>query len=230
MAHYLAPIRALIINPFSLLATVLLLGACSSLPELPITAESREAWARHQVQLAQIDSWEIHARSAIFVDQQVHQVGINWQREQDQFAFVIEAPFGQGIFRVESNPRFGDLASTRLTMPDGQVYFDDSAESLIHRVLGWSIPVSKMEWWIKGLPKPPADYSFELRHDGRLKSLQQDDWTVNYLEYFDPDSSAGGLPKKMYLKHQKLALKIVIERWYPLEAQAEPVVLFPEFD
>ena len=222
--------RALIINPPSLLATLLLLGACSSLPEHPVTTESHEAWARHQAQWAQIDSWEIHARSAIFVDQEVHQVGINWQREQDQFAFVIEAPFGQGVFRIESFSALGNLASTRLTMPDGQEYFDDSAELLLNKVLGWSIPISRLEWWIKGLPQPPADYSYELRYDGRLKSLQQDDWTVNYLDYFDPDSSAGGLPKKMYLKHQKLALKIVIERWYSIDTQVEPAGLFPEFN
>jgi outer membrane lipoprotein LolB len=229
---YHAPMRAFITNSFSLvlLAAVLLLGACTSLPELPITAESHEAWASRQVQLAEIDSWKIHARAAIFVDREVHQVGINWQREQEQFAFVIEAPFGQGVFRVETNPSLGDQASTRLTMPDGNVYFDDSAESLLKRLLGWSIPVRRLEWWIRGLPQPLADYSFELRYDGRLKSLQQDGWSVNYLKYFEFDSSAGGLPKKMYLKHQNLALKIVIDRWYPLETQVEPATLFPEFD
>jgi outer membrane lipoprotein LolB len=97
-------------------------------------------------------------------------------------------------------------------------------------VLGWSIPVSGLEWWIKGLPLGTADYSFDLRGDGRLKSLLQNDWKINYLDYFDRQSPAQGLPRKMYLKHQDLALKIVIERWHQYETPVDIPVLFPEFD
>jgi outer membrane lipoprotein LolB len=191
-----------------LLWVLLLLGACSSLR----------------------DSWEIHARSAIFVNEEVYQVGINWQREQNRFILVLEAPLGQGVFRVESYPANGSSAPVMLTLPDGQRYFNESAEALLLEVLGWSIPVSGLEWWIKGLPLGTADYSFDLRGDGRLKSLLQNDWKINYLDYFDRQSPAQGLPRKMYLKHQDLALKIVIERWHQYETPVDIPVLFPEFD
>jgi len=209
---------------------LLLLGACSSLPDTPVTEESYNAWARYQAQLAEFDSWEIHARSVIFVNEEVYQAGINWQREQDRFVLVLEAPLGQGVFRVESYPANGSSALVMLTLPDGQKYFNESAEALLLEVLGWSIPVSNLEWWIKGLPMASADYSFDLRGDGRLKSLLQNDWKVNYLEYFDRQSPEQGLPRKMYLKHRDLALKIVIERWYQYESPVDPPVLFPEFD
>jgi outer membrane lipoprotein LolB len=207
-----------------------IVGACSSLPDTPVTEQSHNAWARHQTELAEIDSWEIHARSAIFVDQKVYQVGINWQRQQERFTLVIEAPFGQGVFRVESYTVGEESEPVMLTLPDGQIYRDDSAEALLDRVFGWSIPVSGLEWWIKGLPQGEDDYSFHLRGDGRLKSLQQDGWKVNYLEYFGAQSVAQGLPKKMYLKHQELAMKLVIERWHQHESKLEAPVLFPEFD
>jgi outer membrane lipoprotein LolB len=244
---YYAPIRMVTAKLFSLdcsiqavklfscyslvfFGVLFLLGACSSLPDTPVTEESHNAWARYQAELAEIDSWEMHARSAIFVNQEVYQVGINWQRQQDRFTLLIEAPFGQGVFRVESYPAGGNSEPVMLTMPDGRKYLDDSAENLLDRVFGWSIPVSGLEWWIKGLPQGVADYSFDLRGDGRLKSLLQNGWKVNYLEYFGVQSAAQGLPKKMYLKHQDLAMKIVIERWHQYESQFEAPVLFPEFD
>ena len=244
---YYAPMRIVTAKPFSLNCSIpavklffyyslvifgvlFLLGACSSLPKTPVTEDSYNAWARYQVELAEIDSWEMRARSAIFVNQEVYQVGINWQRQQDRFTLVIEAPFGQGVFRVESYAAGGNSESVMLTMPDGRTYFDDSAEDLFDRVFGWSIPVSGLEWWIKGLPQGVADYSFDLRGDGRLKSLLQNDWKVNYLEYFEVQSAAQGLPKKMYLKHQDLAMKIVIERWHQYESQPDAPLLFPEFD
>ena len=209
---------------------LLLLGACASLPDTPVTEESYVAWDKYQAQLSDFDSWEIHARSAIFVNDEVYQAGINWQREQNRFILVLEAPLGQGVFRVESNPANGSSAPVMLTLPDGQKYFNESAEALLLEVLGWSIPVSGLEWWIKGLPLESADYSFDLRGDGRLKSLRQNDWKINYLDYFDRQSPAQGLPRKMYLKHQDLALKIVIERWHQYESPVDVPVLFPEFD
>ena len=213
-----------------LLWALLLVGACSSLPDTPVTEESYIAWDRYQAQLAEFDSWEIHARSAIFVNEEVYQAGINWQREQNRFILVLEAPLGQGVFRIESNSANGSSAPVMLTLPDGQKYFNESAEALLLEVLGWSIPVSGLEWWIKGLPLGTADYSFDLRGDGRLKSLRQNGWKINYLDYFDRQSPAQGLPRKMYLKHQDLALKIVIERWHQYESPVDVPVLFPEFD
>jgi outer membrane lipoprotein LolB len=208
----------------------MVLAACSSINDLPVTDESYRDWDRHRAQLSTINSWEIHARSAIFVEQEVYQVGINWQREINQFVIVIEAPFGQGVFRIESGLQGDGMPPIKLSLPDGQVYFDDSAEALLKEVLGWSIPVSGLKSWIKGLPLINTDYSFDLRADGRLKSLRQDDWVINYLEYFSSDNTAQGLPRKMYLKHQDLALKIVIDRWQQTQARVNSPVLFPDFD
>jgi len=243
---YYAPMRAITKNQFYscylpcpgksgfcravvFLWLMILLGACSSLPDTPVTEESHLAWASHQARLADVDSWEIHARSAIFVNEEVYQVGINWQRERDRFVLVLEAPLGQGVFRIESFSANGNLVQVMLTLPDGEKYFNDSAEALLLEVLGWSIPVNGLEWWIKGLPQETGEHTFELRGDGRLKSLQQNNWKINYLEYFDWQSPGQGLPRKMYLKHQDLALKIVIERWHQYES-VDPPVLFPEFD
>ncbi len=209
---------------------IMSLVACSGLPDLPVTDESYRIWAKYQEQLHEINSWQIHARAVIFVERGFYQVGISWQREIDQFVILIEAPFGPGVFRLETNQQFEGLPPIKLSMPDGQVLFDESAEVLLTRVLGWSFPVSGLKSWIKGLPLPDPDYSFELKADGRLKSLQQDDWVINYLEYFTRDDAAQGLPRKMYLKHKNLAVKIVIERWHQFEATANSPVLFPEFD
>ena len=84
--------------------------------------------------------------------------------------------------------------------------------------------------WIKGLPLLDAEYDFDLQADGRLKSLRQDGWLINYLEYFAGDHMSKGLPRKMYLKHTNLAIKIVIDRWQQIESETKSPVIFPDFD
>ena len=205
------------------------LAACSSLRDLPVTDESYQNWADYQSQVSKVNNWEIHARAVIFVEQDVYQVGINWQRENDHFVIVIEAPFGQGVFRVESNLPANGQPPVKLSLPDGKVFFDNSAEDLLRRVFGWSIPVSGLKWWVKGLPLPGADYTFDLWSGGRLKALRQDGWLIRYLGYFERDAVTRGLPRKMHLKHEDLALKIVIERWQQFESEINPSLLFPDF-
>ena len=224
------PGRQYLLRLVSSLWLIMSLAACSGLPELPVTDESYQNWARYQQQLHDINSWEIHARAVIIVGKEVYQVGISWQREIDQFVIVIEAPFGPGVFRLETNLQADGLPPIQLSMPDGQVLYDESAEALLLRVLGWAIPVKELRSWVKGLPLSDTEYSFELRASGRLKSLRQQGWEISYLDYFDEDTAAQGLPRKMYLKHQKLALKIVIERWRQFEAPVNAPVLFPDFN
>ena len=219
-----------LLRSVALLWIVMSLVACSSLPDLPVTDESYAIWAEHQKQLSKLNSWQIHARAAISAEAEVYQIGINWQREIDRFVIVIEAPFGQGVFRIESNPQVNGQPPVILSLPDGQVYFGDSVEALLVRVFGWSIPVSGLKSWIKGLPLPDTDYSFDLLGDGRLKTLRQDKWLINYLDYFAPDTATSSLPRKIYLKHADLALKIVIERWQQFEAETKSPTLFPDFN
>lgn len=213
-----------------LLVPVLLLGACSRLSDIPVTNESYQVWARRQQALEKIDAWEINARTAIFVKDEVNQIGISWVRDRDRFVVMIQAPFGQGVFRVESNATTDLSAAIKLSMPDGQIYYGQTAESLLSRLFGWSMPLSSLKSWIKGLPQQAETYTYDLYADGRLKSLQQDGWSINYLDYFTEEGAEQGLPKKMYLKHKDLALKIVIDRWYPLQSRADMPVEFPDFD
>lgn len=216
--------------PLTLSVVVLLLAACSRIPDIPVTDASYRDWASRQLTLKNVESWEIEARTVIFVKEEVYQVGINWVREGDRFVIMIRAPFGQGVFRVESDSTGDQNVAIKLSMPDGQLYYGRSAESLLSQLFGWSIPLDGLKTWIKGLPRLSETYTYDLYGDGRLKSLQQEGWVINYLDYFEDDGTGLGLPKKMYLKHSNLALKIVIDRWNPLEAQVEWSEIFPEFN
>jgi len=72
-----------LLRSVALLWIVMSLVACSSLPDIPVTDESYQIWAGHRAQLSKLNSWQIHARAAISVEQEVYQVGINWQRESE---------------------------------------------------------------------------------------------------------------------------------------------------
>ena len=198
------------------------------MPKIETDEQSQADWQQYQLEAGRVNRWDLHGRAAIFVDDEVHNVGLSWQRNPDEFVIILEAPFGQGVFRIESS-RETDLP-VKLSLPESQVIYSESAELALQQAVGWSIPVSGLEYWIKGLPQKSDNYSHTLTGAGRLKTLGQNGWRINFLDYFDDDHETGGLPRKLYLKHNRLALKIVIEHWQkPTSINANPE-LFPEFN
>ena len=209
----------------TLIATI---SACSSIGEKPLSQQSQVDWVQYQLEAGRINQWDLRARAAIFVDDDVHNIGLSWQRDEDDFVMILEAPFGQGVIRIESS-NDTDLP-IKLSLPDGQVVYGQDAETTLQSVVGWSIPVNGLVFWIKGLPQKSDSFSHHLNGDGRLESLLQNGWRINFLEYFDFGDPAKGLPRKLYLKHERLALKIVIEHWQKPESLPSNPELFPEFN
>ncbi len=215
-------------NTGLILLAVCLLNACTTTLKIPVTEQSLENWTQYQFDVAKVKSWDLHARAAIFVEDEVHNFGLNWRRNADEFLMILEAPFGQGAIRLESNPKAG--LAVKLSLPDGRVVYANTAEAALERVVGWQIPVSGLKSWIRGIPQNGTRFSHELNGDGRLKSLHQNDWRINYLDYFEFKALSKGLPRKMYLKHDKLALKIVIEHWQKPEKTSGDTELFPDLN
>ncbi len=208
-----------------LLLLLLAVIGCSSLPEVALDEQSRDRWSQYQLEAGRFNHWDLHGRAAIFVNDEVHNVGLKWNRNPETFEMILEAPFGQGMFRLQSNRKL-----VNLTLPDGQVVYGEDAEEALIKVIGWSIPVSGLEFWIRGIPQKDGDANYDLNGDGRLKSLLQNGWRINYLDYFEPQGPAKGLPRKMYLKRNDLAIKIVIEHWQKPKTIEIDSGLFPEFN
>ena len=167
-----------------------------------------------------MDSWDIHARAALTLKGEAYNIGLSWQRDADRFMLLLEAPFGQGVFRIDG--AVGD--SYRLRLPDGQIFSNATPEALLEDVIGWSLPISGLEYWIRGVPQPDAEFSHRIDARGRARSISQDRWTIDYLDYFDA-APEPQLPRRIKLSRDDLTLKLVIERWQQSEAeQDEPLI------
>ncbi|MCP4486291.1 MAG: outer membrane lipoprotein LolB [Gammaproteobacteria bacterium] len=220
--------NALPISKIGLVLLLLLFGGCTSLPTIPVNQQSHKDWAQYQLRAGRVQHWYIHGRAAIFVTDKVHNVGLKWRHNPDGFMITLEAPFGQGVFRLES---ITSNALVKLSLPDASVVYGEDAEAILDQAVGWSIPVSGLEFWVRGLPSKSGTFTQVLNGDGRLRSLQQKDWNITYLDYFEFDHASQGLPKMLYLKHDKLALKIVIDSWQKPQIEADnDSELFPVFN
>jgi len=201
------------------------IAGCSQSGRLEDKQRAQELWAARQQALLELDSWDVHARAALKLESGVYNIGIRWQRQAETSTILLEAPFGQGVFRIESDA----VGKYRLRLPDGRVFEDNSAEALLEKMIGWSLPIGGLDYWIRGLPRPDSDYSHRLDEGGRARSIDQDQWSIGYLDYFARQENLQ-LPRRVKLVSDKVTLKLIIERWQQPTSDASPSDLFPTFN
>ena len=201
------------------------IAGCSQSGRLEDEQRAQELWAARQQALLNLDTWDVHARAAIKLEGAAYNIGIRWQRQAENSTILLEAPFGQGVFRIESAAG----GTYRLRLPDGRVFENNSAEALLEEMIGWSLPISGLEYWIRGLPRPDSAYSHRLDSAGRARSIGQDQWAIDYLDYFAREDDLQ-LPRRVKLVSDKVTLKLIIERWQQSTIEASPSDLFPSFN
>ena len=186
---------------------------------------AQSLWVSEQQSVAQFNSWDIRARAVLRRKGEAYHIGIGWQRAPESFKMLLEAPFGQGVFLIESTPGNG----YRLSLPDGRIYQNTTPEAVLEDVIGWSLPISGLDYWIRGMPAPGSDYSHRIGAGGRTRSIGQDQWNIEYLDYFSEQQNPQ-LPRKISLASEDVTLKLIIERWQRLESKQSPSDLFPDFN
>ena len=201
-------------------------AGCSQLGDHTEQQQANERWTARQQALLGYNAWNLRARAAIRLQGEAHNIGLSWQRQTEKSTILLEAPFGQGVFRIETDV----TAGYRLQLPDGRTFENKSAEALLENMVGWSIPISGLKFWIRGLPRPGSAYTPKLDQAGRARSINQDHWIISYPEYFDAEEAVPSLPRRIRLVSDKVTFKLIIEHWQQPSFDVSPAELFPSFN
>lgn len=191
---------------------VWVLTACTAPAPRPADAELEQRWAAHSRRLQQISFWELRARFAVRTEAQGGQATLLWQRTPEQQRIELQGPLGRGMVRVTQ-----DAQGARLLDAEQREFTAANAEALLWQYTGWRLPVSNLEWWVRGLPVPELGSTQTLDASGRLQMLRQQGWDITYSRY----TPVAGTTLPGYITLARVAsapepameLRFVIERW-----------------
>ena len=144
----------MIILRLSSLLLLLVLGACATKPGVP--ALQRPA----QSELA---PFAFNGRVAIRHNGERSSAGVRWTHRGAEDEILLLAPLGQTVARIFSDAQ-GVLLET-----SGKKYFEQDAETLTERVLGWHLPLSGLRYWVLALPASERKLSSSVQGMGRSK-------------------------------------------------------------
>lgn len=192
---------------FSLLAT---LAGCMSLG----SHESVEGhgdqglWSQHKQQLTQLDGWQINGKVGIRAPKDSGSATLFWLQRQEYYDIRLSGPLGRGAARLTGRP-----GNASLEVAGQGRFVAASPEELLGEQLGWSLPVSHLVWWVRGLPAPDSKSRVSLNTDSRLANLEQDGWKIEYLSYVEQNGY--WLPERVKLHGPDLDVTLVVKDWQP---------------
>jgi outer membrane lipoprotein LolB len=145
--------------------------------------------------------FEVHARLAARYRNESFSGAVAWRHGRDSDEMLITSPLGAGVARIV---REGDAVT--LTTAEPREYKARDAEALTEQVLGFRLPLAGLADWIRGraADAPPPIESFE---DGRLKTLEQGGWKIEYQDY------EGERPARIRLLYPGIELRLAVSEW-----------------
>ena len=158
--------------------------------------------AQLERQVPQDVEFDLSGRLAARYGSEAFSANIAWRHAASADEMLITSPLGAGVARIV---REGE--SIVLTTAEPREYRARDAEALTEEVLGFRLPLSGLADWVRGRPSAGAAPKVDYDEQGRLRSLEQRGWTIEYQAY------EGKLPSRMRLTYPQIELRLAISEW-----------------
>ena len=140
---------------------------------------------------------------------------LDWRQTREDFRLRLSGPFGQGAFQVEGRPGEVELTTAR-----GERRSAPTPDALFIREFGWRLPASALRHWMTARAQPGVPVEdWSLDAGGRLSSLAQQGWRLDYKYREDPAGRPSGaargpaLPERITLRGEGVVVRIAIRDW-----------------
>jgi outer membrane lipoprotein LolB len=176
---------------FAAFLLAVLLTACSAIPRAPRDPEPFDLLGRVLV---------TYSGGAVTAN-------LRWEHALAQDQIWLMTPTGQTLAFIVDSPQ-----GATLTQADQKQYRAASVEALTRQALGWPLPLSLLQYWVRGQPAPgSAVTSIERGPDAKPTALTQNGWRVAFTYY--PDGEMTGKVRRLDLSDGSNEIRLVIDTW-----------------
>jgi len=131
---------------------------------------------------------------------------LEWIQQNQNFQVRLYGPLGNGAVQIYGQP--GHVILTQ----SGKNAVAKNPEALVQAQLGLTIPVSGLQFWLRGMPVPGTLVKhLEMDAQQHIWEMQQQGWLISYQVYQFKNGMA--FPLKLTLKNGPIRLKFIFQRW-----------------
>jgi len=138
--------------------------------------------------------------------EQSNSARFNWQQLEQQFHISVTNLLGQSVASLSGSDK-----AVQLSIAGHGNYITNQPDALLQQELGWTLPISMLRYWVKGIPSPDSEAIYQFNNQGLIESLSQAGWQVDFSRYKALESHS--LPSKIRLQQGDIKLTLIIKRW-----------------
>jgi len=205
----------------SVFALLFLLSACHTVPKQGETSDHEgwesdsaffyEGYKQHQA----LTQWQYRAKVGVVTPDESQQANMVWVYDNNANTVRLFGPLGVGAIKIEFDEH-GVVLSDR----KGELHRGDSAQYLLESIVGWSIPVDALQYWLFSLPLPNLEQAYRYQVDDaqNVVKLQQLGWTIEYEDYKTYFNDGWPLARKVIATkqvapEQTVTVKLITKSW-----------------
>ena len=160
------------VNKFFLLALGIILSKCST-----TTIDlSDHNWKDQRALLEKTSDWQLRGRVNVRYQNESYTPRIQWQQQGDSYRIRLWGTFNAGNTVIIGEPKLVTMEH------DGDSITANTPEELVLDNLGYELPISYLEFWVRSLPAPGSDAKLEFSVQKHLSTIKQDGWEIAYLD------------------------------------------------
>jgi outer membrane lipoprotein LolB len=154
------------------------------------------------------EAFDLSGRVSATHDGRAFSSALRWQHLSERDEIWLLTPLGQALAHILST----DEGAT-VTAADRRQYQGPDVEALTRQALGWELPLTRLQYWVRGEPAPgSAPQNAERDAAGRFAAFEQNGWRIVF-EHYSADRY-GGLPRRLELRRDGgETIRLIIDAW-----------------
>ena len=187
-----------------LLLLSLVMSGCSVLQQPAPEPAQQLGWSQYQQYMSRLNHWELQGKVGIRSAVDALSASLQWQQQQARYAIQLRGPLGQGGADINGGPQ-----QVSIDIPGEGRFEADNPETLLQKTTGWQLPISDIQYWIRGIPAPETPFE-QVVEENRLQTLDQNGWHIQYVRY---QRFGVLLPSKIKLSRGQIRITLVVKKW-----------------
>ena len=176
------------------LVLTLALSACSGLQTRQL--QSTRIFSPN----AELEQWQLRGKIGLKTRDSADSAYLNWLQCGDRYEIRINGPLGAGAAKL-----VGDSHRVTLYQGDREPVSAASAATLLQQQLGWTLPVTQLSYWIRGIPSPHRSVH------GTELGFEQSGWTLTFPSQAQVDNHY--LPARAIARRDDIKVTLIFQQW-----------------
>lgn len=178
------------------LLVVFMLAGCASVPPPVVSGLNRNAPSQ----------FDLEGRLAVRYQDQSSTAILHWQHRAKIDKLTLSSPLGQTLVALTR-----DQSGASLIDSEQKIHRAPTTAELSERILGWSLPLENLTYWVVGQAAPDQSYQTLQDAEHGLTRLTQSGWIVTYSRWQQLEGV--NLPNKILLENRGVEVRLVISDW-----------------